>query len=339
MRRPPVAARLALPLALCLAAAGAGAQSLTDAERAARADLVTRAQAAQRAGRFEEALHLVERAERIGPTAGTRLVTARILVDAGRHVAALESAGDCLREVERDTQTTAANRGALRAECESIRAGMASHVARVTVRVPAGAPPDLVVRVAGAVLIPARYGAPQLVEAGDVVVSATSRGGAPWTQTVTIAGGGAAEVELPAPAATASPALVVAPHVDPPRVDPARIDPPPAPANVRRTLGVAGLVAGGAALVGGVVATALFANTSSSYESDRCVDLPPSNASCVDRFGTMETLQAVQWAAFVGGGLLAAAGAALFLTAPSRAPAVRVSLSPGGASVGYAGQF
>lgn len=331
MSRPPRAARLALPLALCLAAAGAGAQSLTDAERAARADLVTRAQAAQRAGRFEEALQLVERAERIGPTAGTRLVTARILVDAGRHVAALESAGDCLREVERDTQTTAANRGALRAECESIRAGMASRVARVTVRVPVGAPPDLVVRVAGAVLIPARYGAPQLVEAGDVVVRATSREGAPWERTVTVAGGGAAEVEVPAPAGTASPALVVAPRIDPPRADPHP--------NVRRTLGVAGLVAGGAALVGGAVATALFANTSSSYESDRCVDLPPSTASCVDRFNTMETLQAVQWATFVGGGLLAAAGAVLFLTAPSRAPAVRVSLSPGGASVGYAAQF
>ena len=62
-------------------------------------------------------------------------------------------------------------------------------------------------------------------------------------------------------------------------------------------------------------------------------------AACWDDYGTMETLETLQWAGYVGGGVLAAAGLVVFLTAPSRAPAVNVSLAPGAASITYGGSF
>ena len=164
----------ALGLCAMLGSAEALAQTIGEADRAARVELLARAQAAQRAGQLDEALRLVAQAERIGVTAGTSLLTARIHATAGHPAAALASVDRCVREVDRDVQTTAANREALRTACEGLRAEVAPRAGYVTLRVPAGAPAGLVVRLNGEIVRPPNYGAAQAVDPGTLRVVATA---------------------------------------------------------------------------------------------------------------------------------------------------------------------
>lgn len=109
---------------LALRATAAHAQSVSEADREARMALVRSATAARESGRLCEALSLVRRAEGVGPTAGTRLMTAEIRQELGRYAEAYASAEQCLAEVGSDTGTTAANREAIRARCASIQASL-----------------------------------------------------------------------------------------------------------------------------------------------------------------------------------------------------------------------
>lgn len=363
MQRCPRVVAIGLALSALLTGAAAGAQSLTDAERSARADLLARAQAAQREGRLDEALQYIERAERIGPTAGSRLLTARVQRDAGRPVEALASADRCLREVDVDAQTTASNRDALRRACADVRAEVAPRVGQLTVRVPADAPAGLEVSVGGAALPRAEYNAPRRVVAGVLRVRAVLPGRDPWAGEVTVLGGesasidvrvpptpGAAAPSLDAAASSGRATFVRAPRPDPatetpvavavtPPPPPAGDDAPPSAGGTQRALGVVGLVLGGVGLAAGAVSGGVLSSMSDTYAANRCAYQQAPSASCGDDYGTMDTLHTLQWAGYIGGGVLAAAGLVVFLTAPSRAPAVQVSLAPGGASIAYGGSF
>ncbi|MFO0651907.1 MAG: protein kinase [Polyangiales bacterium] len=123
-------------------------------------------------------------ATRIGararPRPGTRILTAQALSLMGRFAASHAAATQCLRDVEVETQTTEANRAGLRARCTELRDEVAPRIARLTVRVPAGAPPEMEVRIDGDALSPAQLDVERVVDPGAVTVRAVIPGRAPW---------------------------------------------------------------------------------------------------------------------------------------------------------------
>ena len=67
----------------------------------------------------------------------------------------------------------------------------------------------------------------------------------------------------------------------------------------------------------------------------------PAGLDCAGPYGTATTMQTVSVVGFVGGGLFAAAGAVLLVTAPRRAEgiALRCGVGPGDVGVSCAGVF
>lgn len=346
--------RRATTLLLCalLGGASAWAQTLSDGDRAARADLMRRAQEAVRAGQLDDALGLVRRAEQIGTTAGTALLGARIHAAAGRPAAALQGAERCLRDVDLDSQTTPANRLALRTACEALRNEVSPRTAALQVNVPPGAPAGLVVRINGEIVPPANYGASRTVDPGTFRVVATVPGRPPWERMESVAASAHAAIDVVIPAAPAAPPArpVTPPPAENPPDDrsPLTIGAPPpgdtpAPSgSTQRTLGFVSGAVGLGLLASGVVGSLLFLDTESQYTNARCPQLPRDHVGCNDQFSSLETFNTVQWIGYVGGGALVATGAILLLTAPSRRPAappVQVALGADGASLLYRGSF
>ncbi len=331
------------------------AQTVTEAERSARVALLSRADAARRANRFEEALELIRQAEDIGPTAGTRMLSAQVLSQMGRYALALVAAEQCVREVEIDVQTTVANRRALRERCEGLRAEAAQHVTRVTVHVPSDAPSEMEVRVNDAVLRRPLYNVEQVLDAGQVTLCATVPGRAPWERTQTLSAGQAVTVDVEIPAA---PAPTVVP-TERPVVREVRHDvvapPPPddhggpaeAPATPGSTQRALAWVSGafGVALTGSAVVSGLmFVSRRDEYNRSGCVEQPRTDA-CTTQYNQtiadLRPLDTLQYVGYIGGGVLLATSVILFATAPSaqRAPAVSLGVTPGGLSFGYGARF
>ncbi len=313
--------------AVCLASASAGAQS-TEADRIVRRQLIEQATEAQTAGRTREALSLAQRAEAIEATAGTRLLVAQLREQLGQHVEALSSVELCLREVDHDTQTTARNRAAIRERCEALQREVRTHVGTLVVEVPSEAPGDLRVTVNGAELPAALYGIARPVVVGDAEVIVRVAGGASHTDRVTVTASAPARLRVEVPRneeahtdARPTPPLVVTPQRD-------------EPANTGSTRRTLGLVLGGvgvAMLGGAVVSGLMFQSTYSDYEQQRCADIPPI-AACQDQYDRLEALNIASWVGYVGGGVLAATGVVLFVTAPRsqrREQSLRCGLGPG----------
>lgn len=331
------------------------AQTLTDSERSARVALLSRADAARRANRLDEALELIRQAEQIGPTAGTRMLSAQVLSQMGRYTSALVAAEQCVREAELDTQTTSANRRAIRETCERQRDEANQHVARLTVRVPGGAPQGMEVRVNDAVLRPPLYNVEQVFDAGQVTVRAAIPGRAPWERTQVLTAGQSVTVDVEVPAASVP---VVSPPVRPVEREVRHdVEAPPPPddrggqqdapstsGSTQRTLAwVSGAL--GVALTGGAVVSGLmFLSRRDQYNQTGCVEQPRTDA-CTAQYNQaiadLEPLNTLQYAGYIAGGALLATSVILFVTAPSgaRAPAVSLGVTPGGLSLGYGARF
>ncbi len=331
-------------LAMALAPSVGFAQALGETDRRARVDLLSRADQALRVGRLDEAIGLIRQAEVVGATAGTGMLSAQVLSQMGRSVAAHAAAERCLRAVELDRQTTEANLSRIRDECSQRRDEALRRASRFTLRVPSGAPSALVVRVNGTVLPPSLYNVEQVVESGAIDVIATAAGHAQWRRAATLAAGAAlaVEVELPASAsastqvreASSPPTMVV--QSDGTTVQQDRSA--HAGSTQRALARVSGAV--GLALVGGaVVSSLMFPSAESDYLRDACRERPSDTPTCQSQYGTLEALQALQYVGFIGGGVLVAASAVLFATAPSRAPAVSVGVTADGVGLSYRGRF
>ncbi len=85
----------------------------------------------------------------------------------------------------------------------------------------------------------------------------------------------------------------------------------------------------------------MFRSSESAYALDSCPQQPPENPTRQGRYGTLETLQALQYVGFIGGGVLAAASAVLFATAPNArgVPTPGVAVTADGASLSLRGRF
>ncbi len=141
----------------------------------------------------------------------------------------------------------------------------------------------------------------------------------------------------PLPPVSAGPVASPGAPVPAPRQDAA-----PAPGSLRKTLGFASLAVGGAGLVMGAATGGYVLSQHGTLKSEctggKC---PPQDVS---KLNTYDAMGAASTAGFIGGGVLAALGVVLVVTAPKAAPAgatVGFTVRPlsGGGAFGAEGSF
>lgn len=295
--KPPIAAGLGLATALSTVLAAAPVLA-SDAGA-----LFDEGVSLLDAGRVSEACPKLEESARLEPAAGTLLNLAACYEKSERRVLALEAF--------RRASTAAAARG--RADWKKIADEHVASLDAVLPKLTVQRGPNqgtLRVTLDGAPLAPSALGVPFAVEPGTHVIAADAPERRPFTTSVVVRG--AATVTLPTLEAPAR------------ATEDARREPLPT-----RTLG---LVVGGVGVAGvafGVV-SALVANGALADAKAQCPSYPdhcgPLASDPNDRARTWSTISTV---ALVGGGVLVAAGAALYFW-----PTPKTSISLGTSGTG-----
>jgi hypothetical protein len=153
----------------------------------------------------------------------------------------------------------------------------------------------------------------------------------------------------PAPVATLA-VVPVAPVVRVPVVVAVVPRPVPAPDRTRTILGITGLALGGVGVAVGIGALVARNDAAAEFNTTRgghnCSVVggnvvTPAGLDCAGPYGTATTMQTVSVVGFVGGGLFAAAGAVLLVTAPRTREgiALRCGMGPGDVGLSCAGVF
>jgi len=188
------AAFLALTLGLCLGAAAARAQEPDAGTRMAARELAVSGAEAFDKQDFATALDHFQRAESLYKVPSISVMLARCLARVGLVVEAVDKYEETLR-VPLDAGAPEAFQRAVAdatTEVESARA----RVARLELRLPAGAPPGSEVTLDGRPVPPALLGVPKPVNPGRHRVSARAPGRAPYAAEVTLPEGGRQTVEI-----------------------------------------------------------------------------------------------------------------------------------------------
>lgn len=245
-------------LALALAPLRALAQDAPDLGQ--RRQLVDQALAARGRGDHANALALFVRAGEIQMRPGLRMSIAQEEQSLGRGLASCESASLCVVEVQADLASPESAR--VMQGCAALVAASCAPLGRVQVTVPAGAPSELQLQVAGRPLALRGPTATTYAEPGDALVRALLGAREVFSRTVSVQRGTLATVTLELPndlvaattAAVPAPRPVVTPHPAPATPAPT----PPAAITSRWWFwtGLSVLVLGGA--VGGLAAGGAF---------------------------------------------------------------------------------
>ncbi len=201
----------------------------------------------------------------------------------------------------------------------------------------------------GAVVPSAALGLERPVNPGKHAVHAEAPGMKAGDGTFTVDPGKAATFTL---ALERDPTAVVAPvppPTDPQAPPPTTGNPPPPGADVstnggsmNRTLGYVGIGVGGAGVLVGVITGIIAMGKHSDLSSNACATKPCSAGdatqfnSDLDSYHSMGTISTV---AFVVGGVAAAAGVILLVTAPKKPATAWISPTIGLGTFGAAGQF
>lgn len=195
---------------------------------------------------------------------------------------------------------------------------LAPRVPTLTIQVKGASSPA--VTIDGAAVPSAALGAKRPVDPGKRVVRATADGMAPAEASVTLAEGAneSVTIELTALSGPAA-AQPGAPSDDKPRAPAAAAGTASSSSN-QKLLGAITLGLGAAGLIVGGVTGALAASKHSTL-----VAAPIRSQADVDSYKSMGLVSTI---GFIGGGVLAAAGVVVILTAPKRAPATGMTLSP-----------
>ncbi|MFO0601559.1 MAG: PEGA domain-containing protein [Polyangiales bacterium] len=213
-----------------------------------------------------------------------------------------------------------------RAAIDTAIAVIDQHMGRLDVR---GMPVGAAVFVDGRPVGTLPLAQPLRLVAGNVSLTLRADGFAEATRAVTVPPNGMARetVELhpvaPAPttpAAPASPAAPTSPAEPPQPLPVAPVD--PSHTSPRRTIGWTLVGVGGAAILGGLVAQVIREGRISEFNANAaCREYQGAvygGGACTDLYGSAENAQTGAIVAFAAGGALAAVGAVLVLTAPSR---------------------
>ncbi|MBI5514569.1 MAG: hypothetical protein HY909_12415 [Deltaproteobacteria bacterium] len=180
-----------------------------------RAELITEARAASRAGDHPRAIDRASRAWQLRGTPSLAYLLAREHLAAGHAVEALTWATTCERGAEADVALR--DRAALRATCGELRASSDARVGRITLRLGAP-PPGFRVELDGAAMPVALLGLPYPVEPGVVRLRAEAPGHREVAEDVQVAAGSSVEVTIAMePLPQAPPPQTTAPYTTPPQ--------------------------------------------------------------------------------------------------------------------------
>jgi hypothetical protein len=316
-------AHVLLPLLSSAILLASRADAVDPAAEAAAEALFKQAKKLADAGSYAEACPKFEASQKKSPAAGT-LVN---LADCYEHLGKIASAWVTYREA---TRAAAARK---RADWEALSRDRATllepKVAKLVVGpAPGPEPPELRITRDGDVVSRAEWGVPIPVDPGTHVVQATATSRTTFERTVEIgADGRTTEVLVqlveasggaPAPAPAPAPTPAPAHHATD---RPASLASPPSSAAGLSTQKTIGIALGGAGVVAiGVGAVTGAMTLGRRSDLDRmCSAYPLGCTSPAEARGVnddAQSLATVSTVAFVAGGVLLAAGAVLFFTAP-----------------------
>ena len=323
---------VSLTPALCLALhAGSALGQASASDKASAEALFDQGVRLMKQNGFAEACPKLEQSNRIDPAVGTLLYLGECYERVGKTASAWatfrEASSLATNSKQADRARTAAARAQeLEPKLSRLSIELAPEVARIE---------GVVVKRGNQRLEPSLYGTPLPVDPGEYRVEVSAPGYEVWSTPITVAaGGGSASVRVPGLVKTAeSPAAPSAAPLPAPAPEPAA--PAEAPAATASSQGlstqqVLGLVVGGVGVVG-VGLGSYFGVRAISRNSDaeeRC----PANLCDGEGLKLSEDADkdaGVANIAFIGGGVLLATGAVLYLTGGrSDAGADRVALVP-----------
>jgi hypothetical protein len=346
-----VARCAALGCALALLPASPLAAQASAGDKAAAEALFDHGLAHMREGKLEQACSELERSQALERGIGTMLYLAECYEKLGRTASAWALFREAASVAAAQGETERARAGAQRAD------RLAVNLSRLTLQVPAEN------RIEGFELT--RNGQPVRapswavavpVDPGEHALAASAPGRVSWSQNVTVRPGGERiEVQVPVlpvdPTAAAQPEAMPAVAAPPAEPAPPLAHAAPVPAEpsstwpLQRTIA---LVVGGVGVValgvGGYFGARAFSKNGEAEDLAEvgCVD---DGTRCGDRDAVSRTEEATDAATLstifmIGGGVLAATGIVLFVTAPSEAtPEVAVRASPRDVRVTLGGAF
>jgi Tetratricopeptide repeat len=331
--------RTALALALLLVPAVASAQS-SDADKATARVLAQQGQDALDKKDFPTAADRFERARQLYPAPTLAVALARAQIGMGKWIAAQETLNRVLREGSPAGSPPAYAKAVLdaRKELDVLEPRIPSVIINVK------GPPTLRVTIDGALVPSAALGVNRLVDPGAHTVRAEAEGFASAQATVNASEHQVESVALVLVPGAASPPPVEPPH-PPPSTPPPSSSPPPAsppPASggsTLRTVGFVGIGVGAAGLVMGAVtgglAVSKHGDLATGCQGGHC---PPSEYGALDSYHLMTNLSD---AGLVVGGVLAAAGVVLVVTAPKPGRSQEAWVAPivGPGYLGAQGRF
>jgi hypothetical protein len=331
-----------------LSFAGGNARAQSEADKGQAREFGNQAMAAAERNDWVKAEDLFRRAEELYDAPTLLLGLARARTHLGKYVEAWE---DYHRILVQPLPPNAS--AALRQAVEDARKEISTiegKRGRLTITV--SGPDRPIVTLDGVAIPVAALGAERPANPGSHVIHVEADGFEPSDTNVTVTPGAAAATATitlrPKPHAATTEPAPGAPGVSPSTATAAEGAPDP----TRRTLGLVGIGVGGAGLILGAVTGIVAMGKHSTITSSSCATSAGCSASdlmdyqsTVSSYNTMGTLSTV---GFIAGGVLAAAGAVIFFTAPKRERAASASgtasatwIAPyvGPGSVGAVGQF
>jgi hypothetical protein len=324
----------------CALALAPGVSFAQDANSAAAAEaLFSQARSLQAEGKYAEACPKFAESQRLDPGTGTLLNLASCYEKADQLASAWTTWIEAARSAKSAGQTdreTLARQGA---------AALEPRLGKLTLQVQADPPPGLMVKRNGVELLPATWGTPLPVDKGTYRIEASAPGYRTAVMTATVENGQSHSVVVPrlvpgsasAQAPTAPPASETSAKNPTGAAAPAATNPA---GQTQRTLGIVGLTVGGVALgAGGVFGILALSKFNESKAQCSPTDINDCNADGVSLRNQALTFGNVSTVAFIAGGVLAAGGVVLLVTAPSAKSEVAILPSAGGLFVNYGAKF
>lgn len=334
--------RLLAILAVALVSGHARAADVDEATRASVRDVGYQGLRAYKAGRYAEALEKLDRAYSVLKLPTLGLWSARAMAKVGKWVEAAErylaatrlEPGSGEKEVQKEARKAA----------KVERSELLPKIPKLTVSVEPKPSEEASVTIDGAEIPLALLGEPRYVNPGKHQVVATDQGERA-EQEVTLEPGGSDSVVLhlniPEAAGTASPGARKGSKSSGAGPKDTGVSSDQGLGGYQRTAawGVLGLGAAGLAV--GVTTGLMASSKKSSLESsDQCVDrvCGPDQYDSVDSYNSLRTMSTV---GFIVGGVAAAGGMVLLLTAPESEPTKEAGITPliGPLSAGLRGRF
>lgn len=290
-----------------------------------------------KAGKYAEACVEFEKSEALDPQLGTRFNIAQCDEKTGKLAAALELYRE-LAAKDPNAQRKQVSADAL--------AALDKRVPRVQLQIDP-APAGLVVKLGDHPAACTAGRCEARVDRGHYTALATAPGFKDATATVDLdADGTSVIVKLalvpgPAPQPAVTPPPPVAPAITHPMTHDAALPPPSEPTHShRKTYAVVALAGGGAAVITGLVFGSLAQGNWNDAKSacgggTSCPD-SASLAKANSLRDSANSKATISTGLFIAGGALAAAGAVLWLTAPSESA---ISVAPAGTGVALSGRF